>query len=48
VNGSDDIRKTFLYNTLLTYIRSYGDIAIIVASSKIAMLLINDNRITHL
>ena len=33
--------KTFLYNTLLAYVRSKGNIALAVASSGIAALLLD-------
>jgi len=47
VNGLGDIRKMFLYNTLLVKVRLYGKITLIVASSKIAILLINGDRTAH-
>jgi ATP-dependent DNA helicase PIF1 len=39
--------KTFLYNILLANIRLHGDIAIAVASSGIAALLLNGGRTAH-
>jgi hypothetical protein len=41
VDGPAGTGKTFLYNTLLAKIRSHGDVAIAVASSGIAALLMN-------
>ncbi len=48
MNGLDGIRKTFLYNTLLAYVRSYSNIIMVVTSFEIAILLINDSRTAHL
>ena len=47
VDGPDGTRKTFLYNTLLANVRSNSDIALAVASSKIAALLISNSRTAH-
>src|SRR6266540_6398681 len=47
VDGPDGTGKTFLYNTLLTNIRSNGDIALAVASSEIAAFLISGGRTAH-
>jgi len=48
IDGSDSIRKTFLYNTLLAYVKSHDNIAIAVASFEIAVFLINSGRTIHL
>ena len=47
VDGPGGTGKTFLYNTLLATIRSSGDIAVAVASSGIAALLIMGGRTAH-
>ena len=47
IDGPAGTGKTFLYNTLLANIRLHGDIAIAVASSGIAALLISDGRTAH-
>ncbi len=47
VNGPGGIRKTFLYNTLLANVRSNSDIALAVASSGIAALLISGGKTAH-
>ena len=47
VDGPAGTGKTFLYNTLLAKIRSHGDIAIAVASSGIAALLMNGGKTAH-
>ncbi len=47
INGSGGIRKTFLYNVLLSTVRSSGEIAVVVVSSGIAVLLMTDGRIVH-
>ena len=47
VNGPAGTGKTFLYNTLLAEIRLHGNIALAVASSGIAALLINGGRTAH-
>src|ERR1044071_8403523 len=47
LDGPAGTGKTFLYNTLLAYIRSHGDIALAVASSGIAALLISGGRTAH-
>ena len=47
MDGPDGTGKTFLYNTLLTNIRSNGDIALAVASSEIAAFLISGGRTAH-
>ena len=39
--------KTFLYNTILAKVRSYGKIVLPVASSGIAALLIDGGRTAH-
>ncbi len=48
MDGPGSIRKTFLYNTLLANVRSNGDIALAVASSGIAALLISGGRTAYL
>ena len=47
IDGPAGTGKTFLYNTLLAEIRSHGDIALAVASSGIAALLISGGRTAH-
>ncbi len=47
VDGPGGTGKTFLYNTLLANIRSCGKIALAVASSGIAALLISGGRTAH-
>jgi ATP-dependent DNA helicase PIF1 len=47
VDGPGGTGKTFLYNTLLATIRSSGKIAVAVASSRIAVLLIIGGRTAH-
>src|SRR3954469_22330698 len=47
IDGPGGTGKTFLYNTLLATIRSSGEIAVAVASSGIAALLITGGRTAH-
>ncbi|CAG8748663.1 4832_t:CDS:2, partial [Rhizophagus irregularis] len=47
VNGPGGTEKTFLYNTLLASVRSHGKIALAVASSGVAALLISGGRTAH-
>jgi PIF1-like helicase/Helitron helicase-like domain at N-terminus len=47
IDGPGGTGKTFLYNTLLAKIRSCGEIALPVASSGIAALLISGGRTAH-
>ncbi|CAG8661536.1 18179_t:CDS:2 [Rhizophagus irregularis] len=47
IDGFAGTGKTFLYNTLLATIRLHGDIAIAVASSGIAALLLSGGRTAH-
>lgn len=47
IDGPAGTGKTFLYNTLLAKIRLHGDIAVAVASSGIAALLISGGRTAH-
>ena len=47
VDGPGDTGKTFLYNTLLAQVRSLGEIALVVASSGIAALLLQGGRTVH-
>jgi hypothetical protein len=47
VDGPGGTGKTFLYNTLLATVRSSGEIAIAVASSGIAALLMMGGRTAH-
>ena len=47
VDGPGGTGKTFLYNTLLATVRSRGDIALAVASSGIAALLLQGGRTVH-
>ncbi|PKK61479.1 hypothetical protein RhiirC2_635616, partial [Rhizophagus irregularis] len=44
VDGPGGTGKTFLYNTILAKVRSHGEIALPVASSGIAALLIIGGR----
>ena len=47
VDGPGGTGKTFLYNTLLAKIRSRGEIALAMASSGIAALLLEGGRTVH-
>jgi hypothetical protein len=47
VDGPGSTGKTFLYNTLLATVRSSGEIAIVVASSGIAILLMMGGRTAY-
>ncbi|PKC07689.1 hypothetical protein RhiirA5_376858 [Rhizophagus irregularis] len=47
IDGPGGTGKTFLYNTLLSTVRSSGEIAVAVASSGIAALLIIGGRTAH-
>lgn len=47
VDGPGGTGKTFLYNTLLSSVRSSGNIAVAVASSGIAALLMIGGRTAH-
>ena len=47
IDGPAGTGKTFLYNILLANVRSHGNIAIAVASSGIAALLMNGGRTAH-
>ncbi|CAB4425285.1 unnamed protein product [Rhizophagus irregularis] len=47
VDGPGGTGKTFLYNTLLASVRSHGKIALAVASSGVAALLISGGRTAH-
>ncbi|CAB4418715.1 unnamed protein product [Rhizophagus irregularis] len=47
VDGPGGTGKTFLYNTISAKVRSHGEIALPVASSGIAALLINGGRTAH-
>jgi len=47
IDGPGGTGKTFLYNVLLSTVRSSGDIAVAVASSEIAALLITGGRTAH-
>jgi Cdc6-like AAA superfamily ATPase len=47
VNGPGGTGKTFLYNTLLSTVRSSGEIGVAVASSGIAAILIIGGRTVH-
>jgi hypothetical protein len=47
IDGPGGTGKTFIYNTLLAYVRSKGDIALAVASSGIAALLLDGGRTAH-
>ena len=47
IDAPGGIGKTFLYNTLLTKVRGRGEIALAMASSGIAALLLNGGRAVH-
>jgi hypothetical protein len=47
IDGPGGTGKTFLYNTLLSTVRSSGEIAVAVASSGIATLLIMGGKTAH-
>ena len=47
IDGPGGTGKTFLYNVLLLTVRSSGDIAVAVASSGIAALLMMGGRTAH-
>jgi hypothetical protein len=47
IDGPGGTGKTFLYNTLLDYVRSKGMIAIALASSGLASLLLKKGRTAH-
>ena len=47
VDGPGGYGKTFLFNIILAYVRSQKKIAIAVASSGIAALLLNGGRTAH-
>jgi hypothetical protein len=47
IDGPGGTGKTFLYNTILAKVRSHGEIALPVASSGIAALLIDGGRTAH-
>jgi len=47
VNGPGGTGKTFLYNTLLLAVRANGSLALPVASSGIAALLMAGGRTAH-
>lgn len=47
IEGPGGTGKTFLYNLLLAKVRSEGEIALAVASSGIAALLLDGGRTAH-
>ena len=47
IDGPGGTGKTFLYNTLLSMVRSQGNIALAMASSGIAALLLQGGRTVH-
>src|SRR5205807_1019280 len=47
IDGPGGTGKTFVYNSLLAYVRSKGNIALAVASSGIAALLLDGGRTAH-
>ena len=47
IDGPGGTGKTFLYNTILAKVRSHGEIALPLASSGIAALLIDGGRTAH-
>ena len=47
IDGAGGTGKTFIENLLLAYVRSRGDIALAVASSGIADLLLDGGRTSH-
>ena len=48
VDGPGGYGKTFLFNIILAKVRSESNIAIAIASSGIASLLLTDGRTAHL
>uniref|UniRef100_K3ZNT6 ATP-dependent DNA helicase n=1 Tax=Setaria italica TaxID=4555 RepID=K3ZNT6_SETIT len=47
MSGFGGTGKTFLWNSIITYVRSLGKIVLVVASSGVASLLLLDGRISH-
>ena len=47
IDGPGGTGKKFLYNTLLTKVRGRGEIALDIASSGVAGLLLNGDRTVH-
>ena len=47
IDGPGGTGKIFLYNTLLATVRSHSDIALAMASSGIAALLLQGGRTVH-
>lgn len=47
VDGAGGSRKTFLYNTLLAHVHAQGKIALAVASTGIAALLLHEGTTAH-
>ncbi|RIA88417.1 DNA helicase Pif1 like protein, partial [Glomus cerebriforme] len=47
IDRTGGTKKTFLYNILLSTVTSSGDIAVTIASFKIATLLMMGSRTTH-
>lgn len=47
VDGPGGTGKTFLYSLLLAYVRAQGKVALSVASSGIAALLMEGGRTAH-
>jgi len=47
IHTAGGCRKTFLYNTIATKVRRKGQMALYIASSRIAALLLNRKKIFH-
>jgi len=47
INGPGGMGKTYTENLILNVVRSHGDIALIVASSGIAALLLSGGQMAH-
>ena len=47
IDGPGGTGKIFIYNTLLDKVRLRGEIALVMASSGIAVLLLNGGRTVH-
>ncbi len=47
IDGPGGTGKTFFYDTLMTKVRSKGDIALAVASSGVSAVLLKNGRTAH-
>ena len=47
VHGYRGTGKTYLYETIISYLRSKGKIVLVIASSRIASLLLSGGRTAH-